>query len=128
MSTSDHHTHAPDATRSPPATLDRVETIPITEAAAGFAELADRVTRERTHVAISRGGRADVPLMSVAEYESTQETLDILNDEATLADVRQSREDFAADDRRRPSWPGPDAGAVTADVAESRCPARLAPV
>jgi antitoxin YefM len=34
----------------------------------------------------------------VAEYESMQETLDILGDEETLADLRQSREDFAAGD------------------------------
>jgi antitoxin YefM len=37
-------------------------------------------------------------LISVAEYESMQETLDILSDEETLADLRQSREDFAAGD------------------------------
>jgi antitoxin YefM len=37
-------------------------------------------------------------LISVAEYESMQETLDILGDEETLADLRQSREDFAAGD------------------------------
>jgi len=34
-------------------------------------------------------------LISVAEYESMQETLDILSDEETLGDLRQSREDFA---------------------------------
>ncbi len=37
-------------------------------------------------------------LISVAEYESMQETLDILGDEETIADLRQSREDFAAGD------------------------------
>ena len=42
--------------------------------------------------------RADVMLISVAEYESMQETLDILSDEEALADLRQSREDFAVGD------------------------------
>jgi antitoxin YefM len=75
-----------------------VETIPITEAKARIAELADRVAREHDHFTITRNGRADVMLISVAEYESMQETLDILSDEETLADLRQSREDFAAGD------------------------------
>jgi antitoxin YefM len=34
----------------------------------------------------------------VAEYESMQETLNILGDDEVLADLRQSCEDFAADD------------------------------
>ena len=37
-------------------------------------------------------------LVSVAEYESTQESLDILGDQEAVADLRQSREDFAAGD------------------------------
>src|SRR5262249_28944279 len=75
-----------------------METIPITEAKARIAELADRVAREHDHFTITRNGRADVMLISVAEYESMQETLDILSDEETLADLRQSREDFASGD------------------------------
>ena len=55
-----------------------METIPITEAKARIAELADRVAREHDHFTITRNGRADVMLISVAEYESMQETLDIL--------------------------------------------------
>jgi antitoxin YefM len=72
-----------------------METIPITEAKARIAELADRVARQHDHFTITRNGRADVMLISVAEYESMQETLDILSDEETLSDLRQSREDFA---------------------------------
>ena len=75
-----------------------METIPITEAKTRRAELADRVAREHDHFTITRNGRADVMLISVAEYESLQETLDILSDEQALADLRQSREDFAAGD------------------------------
>lgn len=73
-----------------------METIPITEAKARIAELADRVAREHDHFTITRNGRADVMLISVAEYESMQETLDILSDDEALADLRQSREDFAS--------------------------------
>jgi antitoxin YefM len=75
-----------------------METIPITEAKARIAELADRVAREHDHFTITRNGRADVMLISVAEYESMQETLDLLGDDEALGDLRQSREDFAAGD------------------------------
>lgn len=37
-------------------------------------------------------------LISVAEYESMQETLDLLSDDEALADLRQSREDFSVGD------------------------------
>jgi antitoxin YefM len=75
-----------------------METIPITEAKARIAELADRVAREHDHFTITRNGRADVMLISVAEYESMRETLDLLSDDEALADLRQSREDFAVGD------------------------------
>jgi prevent-host-death family protein len=75
-----------------------METIPITEAKARIAELAERVAREHDHFTITRNGRADVMLISVAEYESMQETLDILGDQEAVADLRQSREDFASGD------------------------------
>lgn len=75
-----------------------METIPITEAKARIAELADRVAREHNHFTITRNGRADVMLISVAEYESMQETLDLLSDNEALADLRQSREDFTTGD------------------------------
>lgn len=51
-----------------------------------------------------RHGRADVMLISVAGYESIQETLEILSDSDTMSDLRRSKEDFTSgdtfDDRR----------------------------
>lgn len=90
-----------------------METIPITEAKARIAELADRVAREHDHFTITRNGRADVMLISTAEYESMQETLDILSDDETLADLRQSRQDFAAGDTY-------EAGQVRAELERRR--------
>lgn len=75
-----------------------MEAISITEAKAKLAELADRVAREHDHVAITRNGRADVMLISVAEYESMHETLDLLSDDEALGDLRQSGQDLAAGD------------------------------
>ncbi|WP_204249170.1 type II toxin-antitoxin system Phd/YefM family antitoxin [Nocardia arizonensis] len=79
-----------------PDTFRLMEIIPITEAEARVAELADRVAREHDHFTITRNGRADVMLISVAEYESMRETLEILSDGDTLADLRRSREDFGS--------------------------------
>lgn len=84
--------------KRPVRIMASMETIPITEAKARIAELADRVAREHDHFTITRNGRADVMLISVAEYESMQETLGILADQEAVADLRQSREDFAAGD------------------------------
>lgn len=75
-----------------------METIPITEAKARIAELADRVARQHDQFTITRNGRAEVMLISVAEYESLRETLDLLSDGDALGDLRQSREDFATGD------------------------------
>ncbi|WP_332839111.1 type II toxin-antitoxin system Phd/YefM family antitoxin [Nocardia bovistercoris] len=70
----------------------------MTEANARIAELADRVAREHDRFTITRNGRADVMLISVAEYESMQETLEILSDSDTMSELRQSKEDFASGD------------------------------
>ncbi|SBW25343.1 hypothetical protein FDG2_4501 [Candidatus Protofrankia californiensis] len=78
--------------------MTSMETIPITEAKARIAELAERVAKEHDHFTITRNGRADVMLISVAEYESMRETLDLLSDDEALADLRQSRDDFATGD------------------------------
>ncbi|MFY1652596.1 type II toxin-antitoxin system Phd/YefM family antitoxin [Solwaraspora sp. WMMB762] len=75
-----------------------METISITEAKARIAELADRVSRQHDRFTITHNGRADVMLISVAEYESMRETLELLSDAEALADLRQSREDFASGD------------------------------
>src|ERR1700722_15651017 len=58
--------------------LAYMETIPITEAKARIAELADRVAREHDHFTITRNGRADVMLISVAEYEPNWNSADAL--------------------------------------------------
>jgi antitoxin YefM len=75
-----------------------MENIPITEAKARIAELADRVAREHDHFTITCNGRADVMLISVAEYQFMRETLDLLSDDEAVADLQQSREDFAIGD------------------------------
>jgi antitoxin YefM len=77
-----------------------METIPITEAKARIAELADRAEREHDHFTLTKNGRPTVLLISVAEYESLIETMDVLTDKAARADIAESvaTEDFATED------------------------------
>ena len=81
-----------------------METIPITEAKARIAELADRVARQHDHFTITRNGRADVMLISVAEYESLQETLDLLSDDEERRSRARAREDLEHGRRPRRVW------------------------
>jgi prevent-host-death family protein len=69
-----------------------METIPITEAKARIAELADRAQREHADYTFTKNGRPAVVMMSVDQYESLMETLSILNDPETRADLAESAE------------------------------------
>lgn len=60
-----------------------IGTIPITEEKARIAELADRVAREHDHFTITRNGRADVMLISVAD------TIDARQIQAELEERRR---------------------------------------
>ncbi|RKS07641.1 antitoxin YefM [Nocardiopsis sp. Huas11] len=69
-----------------------METIPITEAKARIAELADRAQREHADYTFTKNGRPAVVMMSVDQYESLMETLSILDDPETRADLTESAE------------------------------------
>lgn len=70
--------------------LALMETLPITEAKARIAELADRAEHEHDHFTLTKNGRPTVMLISVAEYESLVETMAVLSDPATRADLAES--------------------------------------
>ncbi|MEU1985559.1 type II toxin-antitoxin system Phd/YefM family antitoxin [Nocardia sp. NPDC019395] len=67
-----------------------METIPISEAKVRIAELVDKAAREHDSYTITRNGRADAVILSMAEYESMRETLDILADREAVADISES--------------------------------------
>ncbi|MEU6715353.1 type II toxin-antitoxin system Phd/YefM family antitoxin [Nonomuraea sp. NPDC046802] len=64
-----------------------MEFIPIGEAKDRLTELADRAAREHDHFTLTRNGRPHAVIMSVAEWESLQETLEILVDPEMRADL-----------------------------------------
>jgi antitoxin YefM len=71
-------------------------TVPFTEARARLTELLDHVEARHEHVVITRSGRPAAVVLSTDEYEALQETLEILEDEDTLAALRESERDVRA--------------------------------
>ncbi len=70
--------------------------IPFTEARARLTELLDDVEARHEHVVITRKGRPVAVVVSTEEWEALEETLEILQDEETLAALRESEEDVKA--------------------------------
>lgn len=70
--------------------------IPFTEARARLTELLDDVEATHEHLVITRKGRPAAVVISTEEWEALEETLEILQDEETLAALRESEEDVKA--------------------------------
>jgi antitoxin YefM len=70
--------------------------VPFTEARASLSELLDAVEARHEHVLITRKGRPAAVLVSPEEWEAVEETLGVLQDEETLAALRESEEDVRA--------------------------------
>jgi len=69
----------------------------LTEARASLSELLDQVEDRHEHVVITRNGRPAAVVVSPEEWEAIEETLEILQDEETLAALRESEGDVKAD-------------------------------
>jgi antitoxin YefM len=72
------------------------KTVPFTEARTRLSELFDEVEQRHEHMVITRNGHPAAVLLSAGEYEALEETLEILNDEDTLAALRESEQDVQA--------------------------------
>lgn len=70
--------------------------VPFTEARANLTELLDAVEDKHEHVLITRNGRPSAVMLSAHEYESLEETLDILQDKDLLESLRKSDDDVRA--------------------------------
>ena len=70
--------------------------IPFTEARARLTELLDDVEARHEHVVITRKGRPAAVVISPAEWDAIEETLEVLQDEDTLVALRESEEDVKA--------------------------------
>jgi antitoxin YefM len=70
--------------------------VPFTEARARLTELLDEIETQHEHVVITRNGRPSVVVLSAEEYDALEETLAVLQDEDTLAALRESERDVQA--------------------------------
>ena len=77
-------------------TNSMVKVVPFTEARANLTELLDALEQKHEHVLITRNGRPSAVMLSADEYESLEETLDILQDKHLMDALRRSEDDVRA--------------------------------
>jgi prevent-host-death family protein len=80
-----------------PGTIERgynevVTTLPLSEASSRLSELSDEVSRTHERVFVTKDGGEDVVLISAAELESIEATLELLQDSDALAEVREGED------------------------------------
>jgi prevent-host-death family protein len=68
-------------------------TIPLSDARARLSELVDEAIRTHERVEITRNGRRAAVLMSADDFDSLQETLDILADPEAMREIEEGRRD-----------------------------------
>ncbi len=71
-------------------------TVPFTEARSTLSDLLDYVQAEQDHVVITRNGKQVALLMSMDEWESWEETIEVLSDTELMETLRRSEEDVQA--------------------------------
>ncbi len=71
---------------------------PLREVRNHFSDVVDRVEHEHERVTVTRNGRPVAVIMSPADLEELEETLEILSDPHALADIREADAAYAAGD------------------------------
>ena len=70
--------------------------VPFSEARSHLTEILDDLERRQEHVLITRNGKPSAVLLSAAEYEALEETLEVLQDNELMEALRRSEEDVQA--------------------------------
>ncbi len=71
------------------------DTLPLAEIKAHLSEIVDRVEREHDRVVLTRNGRPAAVIMSPADLEALEDTLELLSDPDALAELKAARADVA---------------------------------
>ena len=74
------------------------EQMPLAEVKNRLSEVVDRLEREHGRVVITKHGRPAAVVISVDDLESLEETLDIMDSAALLADIRESLTELSTAD------------------------------
>ncbi|MCW2897957.1 MAG: prevent-host-death family protein [Streptosporangiaceae bacterium] len=69
-----------------------MDTLPLADVKARFSELISRVEKEQDQITVTRNGRPAAVVVSIDEWESLQETLDVLSDPEAVVAIAESRE------------------------------------
>ena len=78
-----------------------MRTLPLSEVKARLSEIADEVDRTHQRVHVTRNGRDYVVLLSAADLDSLEATLELLSDQAAMTRVRDAEKSVAAGDVTR---------------------------
>jgi prevent-host-death family protein len=70
--------------------MSMAEQMPLADVKNRLSEVVERVEREHGRVVITKHGRPAAVVISVEDLESLEETLDVLDSEALLADIREA--------------------------------------
>ena len=73
-----------------------VRTLALSEARKDLSNIVDQVSSSHEHVVITKQGRPKAVVMSQDEFESWQETLEILADRKTMAAIARAERDIKA--------------------------------
>lgn len=76
--------------------MDR--TLPLSEIKAHLSEIVDQVEAQHDRVILTRNGRAAAVIISPADLESLEETLDLLSHPGVLDGIRRARAELEAGD------------------------------
>jgi len=70
-------------------------TIPLADVKARLSAVLDEVRDTHERVVITRNGRPEAVILSVADLEALEETLDILSTPGALEQIRQAEDEIA---------------------------------
>lgn len=74
------------------------ETLPLASVKSKFSEMVDRVEQTHDRIIVTRNGIPAAVLISPAELESLEDTLELLSDPAAMQQLHESRRAYAAGD------------------------------
>lgn len=69
-------------------------TLSISEARKKIFQIADEVQKPSVYYTLTQNGRPKVVIMSAEEFESWQETMEIMADPELVAEIKQTEKDF----------------------------------
>jgi antitoxin YefM len=71
------------------------ETLPLAAIKAHLSEIVDRVEREHDRVVLTRNGRPAAVIMSPADLEALEDTVELLSDPSAMTAISQARDEIA---------------------------------